>query len=134
MPFWATEAEIAGIVFTGCRADILDGNEFSSPFRGSLDWANNGRADSQIVNVGVRGNLFGVQILSNEVLKVKDALAAINTAIAAQNTFPVKLTDEMYSINHLCDVDWNQKWFVHGKAREGWIENVTFRFVSKEAV
>lgn len=131
MPRWATTVEIAGIVFTGCRAEVLDGEQFASEFRGSVDWGNDGSADAQMVNVGTRGNSFGIQMLSNEIGKVQDTLEAINAKLTLKQTFVVKIIDEMYSINVNAIPDFNQKWFSAGRPAEGWVENVQFRFVSK---
>ena len=133
MPRWASQIEIAGQSFTGCRAEIVDGESFASPFRGSVEWANSGQADFQTVNVGVKGNAFGLQMLSNEIIDVKSCLTAINAAINNNELFRVIVVDEMYSIHVMCSVDWNANpWFKHGRPAEGWVENVLFRFVSKE--
>ena len=132
MPRWATQAEIAGVSFTGCRVEIIDGEAFASPHRGSVEWANSGLADFQTVNVGVKGNAFGLSMLSNEIADIQAAVAAINTAIGNGELFQVTVVDEMYSIDVMCSVDWSQQWFKHGRPAEGWVENVVFRFVSKE--
>ena len=134
MARWATTIVIAGIVFTGCRADILDGDQFASVYRGSVEWANEGTADAQIVNVGTRGNPFGIALLSNEIIKIKQALAAVNLAVANNTTFAVNVVDEVYTINVNAIPDWNQKWFSHGPHSDGWLESVIFRFVSKGTI
>jgi len=134
MARWATTIVIAGIVFTGCRADILDGDQFASPYRGSVEWANDGTADAQIVNIGTKGNPFGISLLSNEIVKIKQALTAINLAVADNTTFAVNVVDEVYAINVNAIPDWNQKWFSHGIHSEGWLESVVFRFVSRGTI
>lgn len=131
MARWATLVEIAGVSFTGCRAELVDGNQFASDYRGSVAWANNGTADTQIVNVGKRGTPFGISMLSNEVDAIQEALDAINVAIAARTTFEVLITDELYTVAVDAEVDWSTQWFSHGQPAEGWVSNVIFRFVSK---
>ena len=130
MPRWASTAEIAGVVFTGCRAEILDGAKFASPIRGSVDWGNDGTPNTQIINIGQKGIPFGVSMLSNETSKIKDALDAINYIVGIGGQFRVHIVDELYTIDVYALPDYNQDWFATGRPAEGWVENVVFRFVS----
>jgi hypothetical protein len=130
MPRWATTIEVAGVVFTGCRGEILDGQEFLTPYAGSVDWAAEGTPQPQVVNRGVRGIQFGLQMASTEAAKLAALADAVAAAQAAQEAFPVRLVDELYDINVLAHPDYTQRWLAHGRPAEGWVEGVTLRFVA----
>lgn len=126
---------IAGVTFTGCKGHLLNGSKFFSPFVGSTTWANSGDAKSQIVNVGVKGNAFGIQMESVEVSKLSTLRTAIATAEAGSLLFAVNAVDGLYTVNHYCTRDYSQEeWLQHGEVSEGYVENVIIRFVSRSAV
>ena len=131
MARWATRIEIAGIVFTGCRAEIIDGAGFASNYRGSYEYVNNGNIVEQTVGIGTRGIQFGLSMESAENEKVQNLLNALKVAQAARTSFEVKLTDELYTIDVLATTDWAREWFSHGRPASGYIERVVFRFVSR---
>ena len=135
MPRWASVIAVAGVTFTGCRGIILDGEVFSSTYAGSVTWANSAKANAQIVNKGVKGNRFGLQMDSAESSKLVTMLAAMQTAESGAGTFLVNLVDEFVTINHYCLKDYSlgDKWFQKGQTSEGWTENVILRFISKVA-
>ena len=134
MARWATECKIAGVTFTGCRAEILDGQQFLSPLAGSVDWANDSKPHIQTFDRGVEGIQFGIQMLSQESAKIDQVFDAINAALATADTFEVEITDGLYDVNVNCVPDYSQKWFDHGKHSEGWYENTTWRFVVESAM
>lgn len=130
MARWATTIEVAGVSFTGCRGEILDGWQFATPYSGSIDTAADGTPHPQVVNRGVKGLAFGLQLASAQIATILEALEAINDAIAAQEAFAVRLADGLFDIDVVAHVDYSQQWFAPGKESEGWVEGVTFRFVS----
>ena len=134
MARWATTIEVAGVSLTGCRGLILDGNNFGSSYRGSVDWANDGTPYPQFVNVGVKGIAFGLSLTSTEASDLTAILTAIQTSEAARGTFRVHLVDGLYNIDVNAVADYSQQqWLTHGRESEGWIEEVTFRFISVSA-
>lgn len=130
MARWATNVKIAGVDFTGCRAEILDGAGFQSAYAGSVDWANDAKPHSQVFNRGVQGIPFGIQFTSTEIAKLITVLANIATAQGSGSTFVVELTEGLYTINVNAVPDYSQTWLIHGKHSEGWYEDVSLRFIS----
>lgn len=131
MPRWASTITIAGVDFSGCRGLIQGGSEFDTEWRGSIDWAADGTPHVQIIDVGVKGLPFGIQIPNIEASKIASALTAIRAAEATQSTFVVELTDALNTISVLAYPDYSQRpWFTHGPESEGMIADVVFRFIS----
>lgn len=132
MARWATLVEIAGISFTGCRAEVLDGEPFLSQYVGSSQIANSFVPNVQVVNRGVKGIDFGIQMASNETTKIQQALTAIQTSQSLKQTFVVKIIDGIYNINVNVVPDYNQfPYLKMGQHSEGWYENIIWRFTSK---
>ena len=134
MARWATTIVIAGVTFTGCRGELIDAEKFLSNYVGSVKWANSGDAISQVVNVGKKGNTFGIRMISAEISKLQTMFTNIEAATAALGTFAVNIVDAEYNINVNCIKDFNQKFYTRGKAGEGWAEDVVLRFISRSAV
>lgn len=132
MARWATLVEVAGNSFTGCRAEVVDGQGFLSVYGGSVDWANDGRAHVQVFNRGIKGIAFGIQMLSTQISILQDTIADVQTSQAANATFRVKITEGLYTIDVMVVPDYSAgNWLTHGKHSEGWIENVLMRFISE---
>ena len=132
MARWATLVEIAGVSFTGCRAEVLDGEPFLSQYVGSSQLANSFVPNVQVVNRGVKGIDFGIQMASNETTKIQQALTAIQTSQGLNQTFVVKIIDGIYNINVNAVPDYNQfPYLKMGKHSEGWYEDIIWRFTSK---
>lgn len=130
MARWATNIKIAGVDFTGCRAEILDGAGFQSAYAGSVDWANDAKPHTQVFNRGVKGIPFGIKFVSTDISRLQSTLAAIATAQGTNTTVVVELTEGIYTIKVNAVPDYSQTWLIHGKHSEGWYEDVAFRFVS----
>lgn len=131
MARWATKVIIAGVDFSGCRAELVDGQGFHSDFAGSSDHANDNTVHTQVVNRGKKGIHFGVQFLSTQEDDLEDMLIAIQVAQSTNTTFVVEVEEGFYDVNVNAVPDYDQQWFTHGKHSEGWYENVTLRFISK---
>lgn len=137
MSRWATTVEIAGVTLTGCRWKIIDAEKFHSDFVGSATWANSGKANAQIVNVGVKGNPFGLALDGEAAMLISDfhsVTGAIRTAESTLLTFEVKAIDDIFpdEIWVDCIKDYTvEKWVTHGNISEGWVEGVIFRFISQ---
>lgn len=134
MARWATLIEIAGVEFTGCRAEIVDAQPFLSSYAGSVDQANDGTPYPQVFNRGVKGIQFGVQFQNTESAKITDVFSAIQTAEGANTTFEVHIEDGLYDVNVHVVPDYSTQWFTHGKHSEGWYESALFRFITKALV
>lgn len=135
MARWATTAIIAGVDLSGCRVELLDAYKFLSKYVGSTTWANSGNANAQVVNVGVKGNVFGVTIRSAEITDLLDIAEAIEDATDDLQTFVINVVDDMYTINHYCNRLYGSRpWISHGKNSEGWVEEITMWFVSRAVV
>lgn len=130
MPRWASRIIIAGIDFSGCRGEIRGGNEFDSPIEGSIDWAASGAVYPQLIEVGVVGQPFGVDMLHMEATMIADAMAAIRAAQATGDPFEVWLTDALNDIHVFAFPDYRTAWFTHGPESEGMIDAPSFKFVS----
>lgn len=131
MPIWCSEIEVAGTVFTGCRGEILDQQEFASPYRGSVEWTNAGKANSQTMNTSHKGTQFGLQMVSSEITKFNSMMTAIRAAQAANSTFEVHLVNELYEIRVNATVDYTQRWLQHGQPHSGYVADVILRFISQ---
>lgn len=134
MARWATTIVVAGVVFTGCRGEIVGAEKFKNQYRGSVEWCASGRPDVQHVNVSGKGLQFGLNMLSVELAKFNAALAAISTAQASNSTFAVNLVDEAYTINVNAVPDYTQNWNQHGVPAQGYVPNVVWRFISYSLV
>lgn len=135
MARWATTCEIAGIVFTGCRAEIRGAGDSLLPRGGSVDWANDHTPHIHTFNRGIVGNQFGIEFVSMDITgKLTPLLAALTNAEDANQTFVVKIADGIYNINANCMRDVSKEWLTHGKHSEGWYETVTSWFIIKSAV
>lgn len=134
MARWATVCKIADITFTGCRAEVVDGEPFLSPVAGSVEWANDNKPHIQVFDRGVEGIQFGITMASQQISKIEDAVENINAAISTGATFEVEIDDGIYEIAVNCFPDFSQKWYVAGKHSEGWYEGITWRFVSESAM
>jgi hypothetical protein len=133
MARWATLCEIAGVSFTGCRAEIVDPEGFNNIYAGSVDWGNKSGTNVQVVNRGVKGVLWGIKMQTASSTNLSNTLAAIATALATSNHyFRVKHTEGIYTLDLNCVPDYTQgdKWFTHDKQSEGWYENVLWRFAT----
>lgn len=132
MARWATLAEIAGISYTGCRVKVIEGEGLFMPIVGTNDFGNDGTVDSQLVNRGVKGIPFGINMLSAEESKLTDTIDAINDALGDNLSFVVEMADGIYVVNLNCQPDWSKgKWMTHGEFSEGWYDNVTWWFMSQ---
>lgn len=132
MARWATLVDIAGVDYTGCRAEIIDGQAFLSPMVGSVDWANDMTPHVQLINRGVKGIQFGINMLSVESSKITSTVNNIKTAQSTNTTVRVRITDGLYTIDVNAVPDYSQQeWLTHGPHSEGWYQNVVWRFVSK---
>lgn len=131
MARWAVTAELAGVIYTGCRVELIDAGPFRSQNAGSVDWANSGLPHVQTINRGVKGIQFGVKMMSAEGTKLEDLFAAIVTAESTQSGVRVKVVDGIFSIDVLSTPDYSQDWFTFGKQSEGWYEDVTLRFIAE---
>lgn len=130
MARWATLCEIAGVSFTGCRAEVVDGEEFHSPRAGSVDRGNDGTPHIQVVDRGVKGIQFGIVLMTAEATKITSVLSAYQITEGLGSTFPVKINDGIYNINVNVFRDYtNPKFPELGRHSEGWYENVLWRFV-----
>lgn len=134
MARWATTIIVAGVDFSGCRGEIINGKVFQSTVRGSVDWVAGGDISTQHVVVGVKGHTFGLQMLSSDLTKVDNMFTAIDAAMAAGNTFVVNLIDELQTINLNCIVNYNEDWADYGQPAQGYVPNVRLLFISKSAV
>lgn len=130
MARWATLCELAGVVYTGCRVELVDAGAFKSQNVGSVDWANDGTPVVQTVNRGVKGIQFGLKMVSAEGTKLQDLFNAIVTAEGTESAVVVKVTDGIFTVNVNAVPDYSQDWFTFEKHSEGWYENVTLRFIS----
>jgi hypothetical protein len=130
MARWATTITVAGITLTGCRGEIVDGAVFASERKGSVEWAAEGTPHPQTIDVGVKGNQFGLQMVSTETTKLNDVLAAIQTSEGGQTTFVVHIVDELYDINVNAFLDYSQSFFTHGTPSGGYTPNVLLRFIA----
>lgn len=137
MARWATVVEIAGVIFSGCRAEMLDGKGLMSNYSGSVDWGNDYSPSVQTFNRGKKGVPFGIQFVSMEIEDLQDMVDAIKTAQAAGNSFRVKITDGIFSGTNALDLnatpDYNVDWLQTGSHSEGWVTNVILRFISQGA-
>lgn len=133
MARWATLVEIAGVSFTGCRAEIVDPAGFLSIYAGSVDWANDGTAHVQVFNRGVKGIPFGIKMVSSAITSLSPMVAAVQAAQAADLNFRVKITEGLYTIDVMAVPDYNASpsWLTHGKHSEGWYEDILMRFISE---
>jgi hypothetical protein len=131
MARWATKIEIADEVFTGCRGEILDAQQFLSNRAGSLDWANDGTAHVQTIVRGTRGIQFGLKMQSALSTKVLNMFANIQTTQTSGTTFRVEIIDGLYNVEVDAVPDYTQDWFTHDGHSEGWVENLVLRFISK---
>jgi hypothetical protein len=135
MARWLTTIEIAGIVFTGCRGELIDAEKMNSSYVGSVTWANTGSANANIVNVGRKGNAFGIRMNSAQVSKILQVETAVAITEGTGSTFAVKAIDDMYNLHVYSIKDYSRpKWMTHGKISEGWAENVEFRMICKANV
>lgn len=133
MARWATLCEIAGVVYTGCRVELIDAGPFKSQNAGSVDWANDAKPHVQTINRGVKGIQFGLRMVSAEGTKLSTLFAAIVTAESTQSGVRLKTTDGIFTIDVYAVPDYSVDWFTFGKHSEGWYEDVTLRFISLTA-
>lgn len=138
MARFAEQIEIAGVVFTGCKGLLLDGNQFSDSVRGSIDWANDSTPHVQIVDTQYKGILFGISLGSEDSAGLIETYHQTVAAIKAQRTNPgyslVEYEDEQYVLELRVKPDYNQIWYSYGPFSEGYLKGVTFRFVVVQAL
>lgn len=134
MARWASRIEVAGVSFTGCRGEIQNGVGFSSPFRGSVEWAASGKPHVQHINTNYKGIQFGLNMVSAQTSKIRDVFNAVIVAQAAGSTFVVWLTDELYNIKVNVFTDYSTEWITHGNPAEGFTPDVVMRFISDSMV
>lgn len=134
MARWATEVVIAGVDFTGCRAEVLDGDGFVSNVAGSVDWGNDFSPSIQVFDREKKGIAFGLQFGTMAIDKLNDTIDAIQAAAALQTGFRVQVEEGLFSDERAIDVDavvdYNQRWLTKGPHSEGYIEGVTLRFIT----
>lgn len=132
MPRWATTAMIAGVDLSTCRVLIIDGAQFMTDWKGSATIAADGTPHAQSINVGVKGNAFGVSIPYCPAASLQAIASAINTALNAlpPTTVSVQLADALVSFTVNAFPDFNQGWLTHGLESEGIIANVVLRFIA----
>ena len=131
MARWASTCVLGGVVFSGCRVELIDAGGFKSPLAGSIDWGNDGSPDVQTINRGVKGIPFGLRMKSAEGTDLTDLFAAIDAAGSAG--IAMEIVDGIFNLDILGGPDYSQEWFLWEKHSEGWYEGVTLRFVSKAA-
>lgn len=131
MSRWAENVEIAGVSFADCRVEVLDGDEFASEVRGTVNVAASGLPRLVAVRLtGGKGRFFGLAIPHAWADSLAEANAAIAAAQADLTPFLVRGTTALYTIDHYCHLDPGQKPFAHGAESEGIIEQVVYRFVT----
>lgn len=132
--------EIAGISYTGCRAKLLNGEEFADSFRGSVNNGIDSTPHIHGVETLYRGLPFGVIVAPDddsgvEISKVNQTLNAIKTNRATVGFFVFRLDDAQYSISVKAIPDYNQVWYSTGDKYSGeYVSQVTFRFIVREAI
>jgi len=133
MARWATTVTIGGVDFTGCRAEIIDGEPFFSEYVGSVDYGNDKTVHAQVVNRGTKGVAFGIQFVSSEQGDIEDLVDAVRAAQGSNATFNTTITDGIFEVNVNSIPDYNQSkgWLTLGKHSEGWYENMLIRVISK---
>lgn len=134
MSRWATVCVIAGVSFTGCRAELIDANEFLDDYAESGDWGNDSTMHIQGINRGVKGLTFGIKFASIEISKINNVRSAVAAAKASKVTFRITITDDPFDIdvNGSTDPTAQGGWLQYpGLHSEGWAEDVTMRFVAK---
>jgi hypothetical protein len=131
MSRWVEDAEIAGVSFEGCQVLLLDGAEFATEVRGSVNVAASGLPRLVAVRLtNGRGRFFGFSLPYAPADKLALANDAITEAQATLTPFLVRGTTALYTVNHYCHLDPGQKEFDTGKESEGIIEQVVYRFVT----
>lgn len=134
MARFASQIVIAGIVWSGCKGLLQDGDVFVDSDKGSTDWALDSTPYNDVFNTAYRGAQFGIELGAEDaglqITKVNQTLNAIKQGVK----FPVLYTDEQYILNLMCKRDYSQKWYSHGKFSEGYVKGVTFRFVVDTAI
>lgn len=138
MARFATTISIAGVVFSGCRGLIQEGEGFADSVRGSVELSMNSRPDVQTIDTLYKGTFFGLELGSSDgaitIAKCKEVINAIKLARLSTQWFPFLYIDEQYNLNLRVKPDYNQKWYQYGPFSEGYVKGVTFRFVVHEAV
>ena len=133
MAKWCSLIEVAGVSFTGCRGQIMDAANFMSPFRGSVEWTNDGGVNAQQVNTNYKGVQFGLAMSSVEITKMNLLKAAALAAQMARTTFEVWLVDELHNIRCNAILDSSQaRPISHGDPLGGYVEEVVIRFICKQ--
>ena len=139
MARYASKIEIAGVVFTGCKGLLLDGSELADPIKGSVEWAMDSTPHPQTINTQFRGVQFGIAIAPEsdsgiQIAKVNQALNAIKTARGTVGYFVFDYIDEQYNVKVKAIPDYSQQWYKTDKFSEGFVSNVVFRFIVREAI
>lgn len=137
MARYATMFELAGISFSGCRALLLDGDQFADSEKGSINWAMDGTPHPLTIDTLHKGTQFGCVIGTEDgaapIAKVHQTINAIKAA-KGQGFFMFNYVDEQYTLQLKVIRDWTQRWYQYGRFSEGYLPNVTFRLVVREAV
>lgn len=135
MSRFATVCEIAGVVFTGCRANVVEAVGTLSNYGGSMDYGNDHEPHAQVFNRGKKGVPFGIKFASLEQSKIEQVRAAIEAAMAANTTFVVEINDSIYSINANCIRAFDREWIEHPPEHsESWMKDTTIWFTIKTGV
>lgn len=131
MSRWVQDVVIAGVSFADCRVELLDGDEFASDIRSSVNVAASGLPRLVAVRLtNGKGRFFGYQMPYAPAALLAEANANIAAAEALLAPFLVQGISALFEINHYCFTDPGQKPFAVGKESESVIENVTYRFVT----
>ena len=130
------EGSIAGISLvkdgSACKVLIIDAPAFFSAYQGSTRIAADGTPYTQLHSTGTKGARFGV-LMEYMPLTVFAALKlAIDSALAAQQTFNITLSDDLHSINVSALPDYSSgNWITYPTQRlnGNYVAGVTMRFI-----
>lgn len=135
-PRYAT-GEIAGNELTHnanpLRVIILDGDAFSSEWRGTDKVSPDGTVHAKISKTRKKARRFGALMEQCPVGLLAQIRADINAALDAGETFRVQLSDEVNTIDVQALPDFKvEKWLSHDEAGSfgGYAKAVTLRFVA----
>ncbi|MGA9995633.1 MAG: hypothetical protein WBP93_09475 [Pyrinomonadaceae bacterium] len=134
---YAVNVSIAGISLVSAdaipyRVELVDADEFLSAYGGSSIEAADGGVYTQLINVDQRAVHFGLRVPYHEAWKLAAVKAAINTALAAGESFRVTAQDDVVAVDVQCVPDFTAKWITHESQSGGILKGVTYRFISVE--
>jgi len=126
---------IAGVALESggvdCKTLILDGANLRATATANTQVAADGEVHTQVLEVG-KGAAFGAkcEFIPPDVLT--DIVDAINTAVAAGNSFTVSLQDDIQTIDVEVMPDFAAGWLRYPEQRTNTttIKDVVFRFIT----